>query len=110
MFWGGLNGDDFYPDYDGNSGYPSEGYGSPKDPLFYHTEMSKFIKIKHETERAYLFTFYDKFDLWMPKKLVKINCEYIFIHTAIGIDVILKEAVVNHAKEELKNKKEAKKD
>ncbi|QDP52325.1 MAG: hypothetical protein Unbinned4162contig1001_25 [Prokaryotic dsDNA virus sp.] len=53
--------------YDGNCGV--EGGGAPPDPLFYHVKI-KFLRIKAETPKAYLFDV-GTTDFWCPKSITK---------------------------------------
>ncbi len=52
-----------------NDGWSSEeGSGYICDRNFYHREID--FNLKHETNKAYLITYYEK-DFWIPKKICR---------------------------------------
>ena len=53
-----------------------------RDPLFYHRKI-EFLKIEHETEKAYLLKISEQKGVWVPKSICKKKTKNsMYVHTA----------------------------
>lgn len=97
MFFGGLNGDDFFPSGEDDYYYPSSYSRKVSrsrsnfqyNPLYYYVRLPKLTSILRTTEKAVLLNVYGV-DVWFPSKIVKYNDKYIYIHRTIGLEILEK--------------------
>lgn len=92
-FFGGLNGDDYYPDE--NDGYPDTG-NAPDfvyDPLYYFTKLPMLSKVK-EVGKATMLSYGKERGqiILVPTKLIRIaEDKSVWVHTDIGIELIARK-------------------